>query len=56
MIRSMDGWLLGESFWLEERKLMYADGLCSGDLTDDKVKKEYERGYQILLDFYHTHL
>ena len=36
--------------------LTHADDLCSGDLTDDKVKKEYERGYQILLDFYHKHL
>ena len=35
---------------------MYADTSRSGDLTDDKVKKEYERGYQILLDFYHKHL
>jgi dienelactone hydrolase len=27
-----------------------------GDLKDEKVKKEYQRGYQMLLDFYHEHL
>jgi len=27
-----------------------------GDLKDEKVRKEYQRGYQILLDFYHKHL
>ena len=27
-----------------------------GDLEDEKVKKEYERGYKVLLDFYHQHL
>lgn len=27
-----------------------------GDLEDEKVKKEYERGYQVLLGFYHEHL
>ncbi len=27
-----------------------------GDLENEKVKKEYERGYQVLLDFYHKHL
>ncbi|KAK3167653.1 hypothetical protein OEA41_010780 [Lepraria neglecta] len=26
------------------------------DLENEKVKKEYERGYQVLLDFYHKHL
>ena len=26
------------------------------DLEDEKVRKEYERGYQVLLDFYHKHL
>lgn len=30
--------------------------LSSGDLENEKVKKEYERGYQVLLDFYHKHL
>lgn len=27
-----------------------------GDLEDERVKKEYERGYQVLLDFYCKHL
>jgi len=26
------------------------------NLEDDKVKSEYERGYKLLLDFYHEHL
>lgn len=26
------------------------------DLENDKAKKEYERGYQVLLDFYCKHL
>jgi dienelactone hydrolase len=26
------------------------------NLEDEEVKKEYERGYKILLDFFHTHL
>ena len=56
MIRSMDGWLLGESLWVRWMLWINADALRSGDLTDEKVKKEYERGYQILLDFYHKHL
>ena len=56
MIRSMGGWLLGESSCVRLMLWISADALCSGDLTDEKVKKEYERGYQILLDFYHKHL
>lgn len=27
-----------------------------GDLEDEKVKKEYERGYEVVLNFYHDHL
>lgn len=27
-----------------------------GDLENERVKKEYERGYQTLLDFYHKYL
>ena len=27
-----------------------------GDLENEKVRKEYERGYQVLLEFYHKHL
>ena len=27
-----------------------------GDLKESKVKSEYERGYKILLDFFHEHL
>ncbi|KAF3008818.1 hypothetical protein E8E13_010676 [Curvularia kusanoi] len=27
-----------------------------GDLSQDKVKKEYERGYKLVLDFFHKHL
>ncbi|CAL8574818.1 hypothetical protein XPA_000769 [Xanthoria parietina] len=27
-----------------------------GDLKDEKVRSEYERGYSVLLDFYHKHL
>ena len=56
MIRSMGGWLLGESSRLSLVLWINADAPYSGDLTDEKVKKEYERGYQILLDFYHKHL
>lgn len=26
------------------------------DLDDEKVKSEYERGYKILLDFFHKHM
>lgn len=26
------------------------------DLKDDKVKKEYERGYKLVLDFFHKYL
>jgi hypothetical protein len=28
----------------------------SADLEDEKVKKEYERGYKLVLDFFHEHL
>ena len=56
MIRSMGGWLLGESSGLSLVSWIIANASCSGDLTDEKVKKEYERGYHILLDFYHKHL
>jgi dienelactone hydrolase len=27
-----------------------------GDLEDEEVKKEYERGYKTLLDFFHKHM
>lgn len=27
-----------------------------GDLENERVRKEYERGYQVLLDFYHKYL
>jgi dienelactone hydrolase len=27
-----------------------------GDLSQEKVKKEYERGYKLVLDFFHKHL
>ena len=27
-----------------------------GNLEDEKVKGEYERGYTVLLDFFHKHL
>ncbi len=27
-----------------------------GDLENERSRKEYERGYQVLLDFYHKHL
>lgn len=27
-----------------------------GNLEDEKVKKEYERGYKVLLEFFHQHL
>ena len=27
-----------------------------GDLEDEDVKKEYERGYKTLLDFFHKHM
>jgi hypothetical protein len=27
-----------------------------GDLENERVKAEYERGYKVLLDFYHQHL
>jgi len=27
-----------------------------GDLADEKVKSEYERGYKLLLDFFHKHM
>ncbi len=33
-----------------------ADLLPSGDLDDPKVKKDYERGYEKLLHFFHEHL
>ena len=26
------------------------------NLEDERVKKEYERGYSVLLDFFHKHL
>lgn len=29
--------------------------VCRGDLENERVKKEYERGYQTLLDFYHKY-
>jgi len=29
---------------------------CRSNLEDDNVKKEYERGYKLLLDFFHQHL
>lgn len=33
-----------------------ADGVGRGDLENERVRAEYERGYQILLDFYHQHM
>jgi hypothetical protein len=33
-----------------------ADGPGRGDLENERVKAEYERGYKVLLDFYHQHL
>jgi uncharacterized C2H2 Zn-finger protein len=27
-----------------------------GDLEQEKVKKEYERGYKMVLDFFHKHM
>jgi dienelactone hydrolase len=27
-----------------------------GDLEDERVKKEFERGYQLVLDFFHKHM
>lgn len=27
-----------------------------GDLENEKVRKEYERGYAVVLDFFHKHL
>lgn len=44
---------LGVSGGSKTRSLMY---VCRADLEDEKVKKEYERGYKVLLDFYHQHL
>jgi len=26
------------------------------DLSQEKVRKEYERGYKMVLDFFHTHM
>ncbi|KAL8638247.1 MAG: hypothetical protein Q9228_004590 [Teloschistes exilis] len=41
-----------ETFWDQVHGWMAA----RGDLKDEKVKKEYERGYGILLDFFGKHL
>lgn len=30
--------------------------LYRSDLEDANVKKEYERGYKLLLDFFHQHM
>lgn len=30
--------------------------LSRSNLEDAEVKKEYERGYKLLLDFFHQHL
>ena len=30
--------------------------MCRSNLEDPKVKAEYERGYQTLLNFFHEHL
>lgn len=32
------------------------DSYNRGDLENERVKKEYERGYATLLDFFHKHL
>lgn len=42
------GWRLGESLVLQ--KLMLANSL-SADLKDERVRAEYQRGYEILLAF-----
>lgn len=55
-IKSMAGWLLGRS----QQSLMIFSRLhlirCRGDLKNERVKSEYERGYGVLLDFYRKHL
>ena len=62
----MDSWLLGKSYHnhilCEIRALGNAvrqseanETLDSGDLEDEKVKKEYERAYGILINFFHQY-
>ncbi len=50
------GWMAARHVPTREGSPDIANGLCRGDLEDEKVKKEYERGYSILLDFFHKHL
>ena len=49
----MAGWLLG-MFEIGIERVEGCDGAdfdCSGDLSKQRVKEEYQRGYKVLLDF-----
>ncbi len=59
----MGGWLRGELLPFPLLTTGMVEGVGGwlmafgrGDLEDERVKAEYERGYKVLLDFYHQHL
>ena len=51
----------GENLTVEKHIETFSDQIhgwmaARADLEDEKVRKEYERGYAVLLDFYHKYL
>ena len=51
----------GESLSVEKHIETFGDQIhgwmaARANLEDEKVRKEYERGYAVLLDFYHKYL
>src|ERR1700761_2068726 len=55
--RSTAGWLPG-TYFVEDQIAPGPHSLIvvSSNLEDAHVKAEYERGYKLLLDFFHEHL
>lgn len=39
-----------------DRGSSFANFITSSNLEDPEVKKEYERGYKTVLDFFHKHM
>ena len=48
---SNQGWMAARYATVLPFRWNITDRYDSGDLKDEKVRKEYERGYKILLDF-----
>jgi hypothetical protein len=60
MVPDADSWMDGSQVLLHYERLApiknLADESARSNLEDPAVKKEYERGYKILLDWFHENL